>query len=319
MKVSIIGVGNVGKNVAYLLTVLGDYDVYLFGRYKEGFEPAKAKALDLKQMATLLNKDIQVVGVSYDTEGFEKLRHSDVIVITAGVPRGPGMSREDLLKENLKILANFCQQIVNYAPDSVVIVVSNPVDVLTYAALKLTQFPSNRVIGMAGVLDSARFKAYVKEVVGMSYSDIRALVMGTHGDFMVPVMSRSYVGSMPMEEVLNTSYIDTAIDNTREGGKKIINLMGKSAYYGPAASVFVMVDAILKDKKKVYPCSVYMDGEIAKYYELEDVCIGVPVVLGKEGVVDFEKVRLSGYERRELKRSAHSIKELIQWIKDFLD
>ncbi len=318
MKVSIIGVGNVGENVAYLLTALCDYDVYLFGRYKDGFEPAKAKALDLKQMATLLNKDVQVVGVSYDVEGFEKLEGSDIVVITAGISRGPGMSREDLLIHNVKILSNFCKQIIRYSPNSVVIVVSNPVDVLTYATLKLTKFPSSRVIGMAGVLDSARFKSYVKDIVNLSYSDIRALVIGTHGDLMVPVMSRSYVGNMPMEDVLSTSYIDTTIENTREGGKRVIELMSKSAYYGPAASVVVMVDAILKDKRKIYPCSVYMDGEIANYYELQDVCIGVPVILGKGGVVDFERVRLSGYERRELKKSAQSIKELVEWLNNYI-
>ncbi len=312
MKVSVIGTGNVGENVAYLLTVLGDYDVYLFGRYKDGFEPAKAKALDLKQMATLLNKDIKVVGVSYDTEGFKALEGSDVVVITAGIPRREGMSREDLLKENISILKNFCTEIMTHAPSSVIIVVSNPVDVLTYATLKLTGLPSSKVMGMAGVLDSARFKAHIRDVFDLSYTDIRALVMGTHGDLMVPVMSRSYIGNMPMEDRLSTKDMDRIIERTRNGGKRIIELMGKSAYYGPAASVFVMVDAILKDKRKVYPCSVYTDGEISAYYELEDVCIGLPVVLGREGVVGFDRVKLSGYERRELRRSADTIRELIR-------
>ena len=255
MKVSVIGVGNVGENVAYLLAVLGDYDVYLFGRYKNKLEPAKAKALDLEQMAILLNKDIQIVGFSYDVEGFAGLEGSDVVIITAGVARKEGMSREDLLRENVEILKGFCKEIVKYAPDSILLIVSNPVDVLTYIALKLTGFPSSRVIGMAGVLDSARFKAYVRESHDLSYSDIRALVMGTHGDFMVPVMSRSYMGNMPMEDVLATKEMDRIIESTRNGGREIIQLMGKSAYYGPAASVFVMVDAILKNKKKVYPCS----------------------------------------------------------------
>ncbi|WP_164930749.1 malate dehydrogenase [Aquifex aeolicus] len=310
-KISVIGAGKVGENVAYLLTILGLGDVYLFARYKKGLEPAKAKALDLKQMAVLMDIDINVKGISYDKEGFEELKGSDIVVITAGIPRREGMSREDLLYENLKILKKFTDAIKEYAKDSIIIVVSNPVDTLTYATIKLTGFEPRRVIGMAGVLDSARFKNFVKEKIGISNADIRTLVLGTHGDLMVPVTSHSFIGDKPIEEVFSASEIDELIEKTRKGGAQIVSLMGTSAYYAPAASVVIMVESIINDRKRVMPCSVYVEGEAAKHYEIEGVCIGLPVVLGKKGVEDFELVNLSGYEKRELLRSAKTLKEMV--------
>jgi malate dehydrogenase len=309
-KISIIGVGRVGENVAYLSAVLGLGDLYLFGRHKGGLEPAKAKALDLKQMAFLMGLDLQVVGVSYDIEGFELLSNSSVIVITAGIPRRSGMTREDLLRENIGILRGFTEAIGRFSPNSVVIVVSNPVDILTYATLRLTGFEPTRVIGMAGVLDSARFKTFVRKFIDVSFQDIRALVMGTHGDLMVPVMSHSFIGSKSLEEVLGARDIDEVIEATRKGGGKIVELMGTSAYYAPAAAVVIMLEAILNDRNRVLPCSAYLHGEVASHYEAEGICIGVPVVLGKGGIRDYELVNLSGYEKREFLRSANSIKEL---------
>ena len=311
-KISVIGAGKVGENVAYLLTVLGLGDIYLFARYKEGLEPAKAKALDLKQMAVLMNLDINVVGVSYDREGFEALKDSNVVIITAGIARKPGMSREDLLLENLKILKRFTDAIKKYAPNSIVIVVSNPVDTLTYATIKLTSFEHRRVIGMAGVLDSARFKSFVKEKINVSNSDIRTLVMGTHGDQMVPVMSHSFIGDKPIEEVLKAKEIDELIERTRNGGAEIVSLMGTSAYYAPAASVVKMVESIINDRKRVMPCSVYLTGKASEHYEVEGICIGVPVVLGKSGVEDYELVNLTGYEKREFLRSAEYLKSMVE-------
>ncbi|RUM32011.1 MAG: malate dehydrogenase [Aquifex sp.] len=311
-KVSVIGAGKVGENVAYLLTTLGLCDVYIFARYKEGLEPAKAKALDLKQMAVLMDLDIDVKGISYDKEGFEELKGSDVVVITAGIPRKEGMSREDLLYQNLKILKRFTDAIKEYAKNSIIIVVSNPVDTLTYITLKLTGFDHRKVIGMAGVLDSARFKSFVKEKLNISNADIRTLVMGTHGDLMVPVMSHSFIGDKPIEEVFKAKEIDELIERTRKGGAQIVSLMGTSAYYAPAASVVRMVEAIINDRKRVMPCSVYLTGEVAKHYEAEDLCIGIPVVLGKNGVEDYELVNLSGYEKREFLKSAESLKGMIK-------
>ncbi|NPB08186.1 MAG: malate dehydrogenase [Aquificae bacterium] len=318
-KISVIGAGRVGENVAYLLTVLELGDVYLFARYKEGLEPAKAKALDLKQMAVLMDLDVEVVGVSYDREGFWALRDSDIVVITAGVPRREGMSREDLLYENLKILKRFTDAIKEYAGDSIVIVVSNPVDTLTYATLRLTGFEPRRVIGMAGVLDSARFKSFVKEKVRVSNADIKTLVMGTHGDLMVPVMSHSFVGDQPIEEVLGAKEIDEIIEKTRKGGAQIVSLMGTSAYYAPAASVVRMVESIVKDRKRVMPCSVFVEGEAAEHYEVGGLCIGLPVVLGRKGVEGYELVNLSGYEKRELLRSAESLRELIRIANELIE
>ncbi len=318
-KVSIIGAGKVGENVAYLLTTLGIADIYLFARYKEGLEPAKAKALDLKQMAVLMDLDVNVVGVSYDKEGFESLKDSDIVVITAGIPRKEGMSREDLLLENLRILKRFTDAIKKYAKNSIVIVVSNPVDTLTYATIKLTEFEHRRVIGMAGVLDSARFKSFVKEKINVSNADIRTLVMGTHGDLMVPVMSHSFIGDKPIEETFKAKEIDELIEKTRKGGAHIVSLMGTSAYYAPAASVVQMVESILNDRKRVMPCSVYLTGEVAKHYEAEGLCIGVPVVLGKKGVEDYELVNLTGYEKREFLRSAEYLKNLVKLADELME
>jgi len=318
-KVSVIGAGKVGENVAYLLTVLGIADVYLFARYKDGLEPAKAKALDLSQMAVLMGLEVKVVGISYDKEGFEALRDSDVVIITAGVPRREGMSREDLLFENLKILKGFTDAIKRYAQNAIVIVVSNPVDTLTYATIRLTGFEHRRVIGMAGVLDSARFKSFVKEKIEVSNGDIRTLVMGTHGDLMVPVMSHSFVGDKPIEEAFRAKEIDELIEKTRKGGAQIVSLMGTSAYYAPAASVVRMVESVLNDRKRVMPCSVYLVGEAAKHYEVEGICIGVPVVLGKEGVEDYELVNLTGYEKREFLRSAEYLKALKELADELIE
>ncbi|WP_461832308.1 malate dehydrogenase [Aquifex sp.] len=311
-KVSIIGAGKVGENVAYLLTILGISDIYLFARYKEGLEPAKAKALDLRQMAVLMDLDINVKGISYDKEGFGELKDSDIVVITAGIPRREGMSREDLLLENLKILKRFTDAIKKYAQNAIVIVVSNPVDTLTYATIKLTGFKTRKVLGMAGVLDSARFKSFVKEKLNVSNADIRTLVMGTHGDLMVPVMSHSFIGDKPIEEVFKAKEIDELIEKTRRGGASIVSLMGSSAYYAPAASVVIMVEAILNDRKRVLPCSVYLEGEAARHYEAEGICIGIPVVLGREGVEDYELVNLSGYEKREFLKSAEYLRKLVK-------
>ncbi len=317
-KVSIIGVGRVGENVAYLSTVLGLGDIYLFGRHKEGLEPAKAKAIDLKQMAVLMGKDINVQGISYDVEGFEHLSNSSVVVITAGIPRRSGMGREELLQENINILKKFTEAIKRYAPDSVVLVVSNPVDILTYVTIRLTGFHHRRVIGMAGVLDSSRFKNYVKDFINVSFADIRSLVMGTHGDLMVPVMSHSFIGDKPLEEVLSAKEIDSVIEATRLGGGKIVGLMGTSAYYAPAASVVLMLEAIINDRGRVLPCSAYLDGEVAKHYEARGICIGVPVVLGREGIKDYELISLSGYEKREFLKSVNSIKELTEMAKGLI-
>ncbi len=317
-KISIIGVGKVGENVAYLSAVLGLGDMCLFGRHKGGLEPAKAKAIDLKQMAVLMGRDIHIEGVSYDVEGFRALEDSSVVVITAGIPRRGSMSREELLSENIKILRKFTDAIREYAPHSVVIVVSNPVDILTYTTIQLTGFDHRKVVGMAGVLDSARFKTYVRRTVDISYSDIRALVLGTHGDFMVPVMSNSFIGNKPLEEVLSAKEIDEVIEETRLGGGSIVKLMGTSAYYAPAASVVLMLEAIINDRGRVLPCSAYLAGEVAKHYEAEDICIGVPVVLGKEGIRDYELINLSGYEKREFLRSVNSIRKFTQLAKSMI-
>lgn len=318
-KVSIIGAGKVGENVAYLLTVLGIADIYLFARYKDGLEPAKAKALDLSQMAVLMDLEVKVVGISYDKEGFEALGDSDIVIITAGVPRREGMSREDLLFENLKILKGFTDAIKRYAQNAIVIVVSNPVDTLTYATIRLTGFEHRRVIGMAGILDSARFKSFVKEKLNISNGDIRTLVMGTHGDLMVPVMSHSFVGDKPIEEAFRAKEIDELIEKTRKGGAQIVSLMGTSAYYAPAASVVRMVESVLNDRKRVMPCSVYLVGEAAKHYEVEGICIGIPVVLGKEGVEDYELVNLTGYEKREFLRSAEYLRALKELADELIE
>ncbi len=321
--ISVIGAGNVGEHVASLTLLKGLGDVRLFDiPRKEGdkiFEPVKGKALDLQQMLSALEVDARVEGftVSPDgSSGYEALEGSDIVVITAGFPRKPGMSREDLLDKNIQILKAIVPNIKKYAPEAIVIVVTNPVDTMTYAAYKLLGFPANRVMGMAGILDSARFRTFIAYKLGVSPKDIHAYVIGGHGDEMVPLISISNVKGIPLKNLLSEEEIKEIVERTKFGGGEIVALMGTSAYYAPAMAVVEMIEAILLDAKRIHPCSVYVDRN--EFYEVEDICVGLPVVLGKEGWEKVFEVPLSKEEREAWKKSVESVKNTIEIAKKFL-
>ncbi len=320
--VSIIGAGNVGEHVANLIAIRELANIKLFDLPKKAedkvFEIVKGKALDIKQMAAAIGVDVDIKGytVTADGQGYEPMKDSDIVVITAGFPRRPGMSRDDLLTANVNIIKTISERIALYAPNAVVIVVSNPVDVLTYATLKITGFSKNKVLGMAGVLDTARFKTFISQELKISVSNINCFVLGSHGDDMVPLLSASNVGGIPLTNLFTKEKLEEIINRTKYGGGEIVNLMGTSAYHAPGASVVEMVEAILKDKKKIMPCSVYLEGEDARHYEAYDVCVGLPVKVGANGWEEVLKLNLTYEEEQMWKSSVKSVKEGIERIKE---
>lgn len=322
--VSIIGAGNVGEHVASLILLKNLANVKMFDipRQADGktFEPVKGKALDMKQMLSAMDIDAKVDGysVSPEGEGYEPLEGSDIVVITAGFPRKPGMSREDLLEANIKIISVIAKQIKKYAPDAIVIVVTNPVDVMTYVTYKLLNIPKNRIMGMAGVLDSARFKTFIAEELMVSPKDIHAYVIGGHGDEMVPLISISNVGGIPLKDLLPKEKLERIIERTRFGGGEIVNLMGTSAYYAPAAAIVEMIEALVQNSKRILPCSVYLDGEAGEYYGVQGFCVGVPVKLGANGVEEVIKVPMIEEEREMWKRSVESVRKTVEIAEEIL-
>ncbi len=322
--VSIVGAGNVGEHVASLLLLKGLVDVRLFDipRKTEDkvFEPVKGKALDMKQMIAAMDIDSKVDGftVSPEGDGYEPIVNSDIVVITAGFPRRPGMSREDLLETNIRILSTIISRVRQYSPDSILIVVTNPVDIMTYAAYKLSGFPPNRVIGMAGVLDSARFKTFIAEELRVSPKDIHAYVIGGHGDEMVPLISMSNVGGIPLKDLIPKEKLQELIERTRFGGGEIVDLMGTSAYYAPAAAVVDMVESLVTNSRRILPCSVYLDGDAGEYYGVKGFCVGVPIKLGSNGVEEIIKVPMIEEERQMWNRSVESVKKTVEIAEVFL-
>ena len=322
--VSVVGVGNVGEHVAGLLALKGFADVRLFDipRKTEGkvFEPVKGKALDMKQMVAAMEIDTKIEGftVTPEGDGYEPIVGSDIVVITAGFPRRPGMSREDLLEANIKILSTVIAKVRQYAPNSILIVVTNPVDLMTYAALKLSGFPANKIIGMAGVLDSARFRSFIAEELRVSPKDIHAYVIGGHGDEMVPLISMSNVGGIPLKDLIPKEKLQEIIQRTRFGGGEIVNLMGTSAYHAPAAAVVDMVEALVTNSRRILPCCVYLDGEAGEYYGVKGFCVGVPVKLGAGGVEDIVKVPMIEEERGMWERSVESVRKNLEFVEVML-
>ena len=323
--VSVVGAGNVGEHVASLLALRGLVDVKMFDiPRKDGekvIEPVKGKALDIRQMLAAIDIDAKVEGftVSPEGDGYEALEGSDIVVITAGFPRRPGMSREDLLEKNISILSVISEKIKTYAPDSIVIVVTNPVDLMTYAVYKMTNFEKERVMGMAGVLDSARFKTFISKEIKISPKDVHAYVIGGHGDEMVPLISISNVGGIPLKDMLPREKIEELIRRTRFGGGEIVDLMGTSAYYAPAAAVVEMVEAIVTDNKRILPCSVYLDGEAGEYYNVSGICVGVPVKLGNNGVEEIIKIPMIEEERQMWEKSVASVLKNIKVVEEILN
>ena len=304
-KVTVVGAGNVGATAAQRLAEKELADVVLID-IVEGLP--QGKALDLLEAAPIEKHDARVVGAN----GYELSRGSDIIIVTAGIPRKPGMSRDDLLAVNAKIVHTVVEQVAVYSPEATLIVVSNPLDAMCHIALQASAFPKNRVLGMAGVLDSARFRAFIAMELDVSVENTHAFVMGGHGDTMVPLPRYSTVAGIPITELLSAQRIDALVERTRNGGAEIVGLLKTgSAFYAPASGAVEMAEAILKDKKKILPCATYLEGE----YGIENLFIGVPVKLGSAGVEEIIKIDLTQDEQAALKRSADAVGELVEAMK----
>ncbi|MCK9453534.1 MAG: malate dehydrogenase [Sulfurimonas sp.] len=304
-RVGIVGAGNVGATVAYSLAMLGSCHEIILRDNK--IDVAKGKALDMSQAASAVRSHT-IVTVADD---MSDLTNCDVIVVTAGSPRLPGMSRDDLLMINAKITKEVIEGVAKYSPDAIVIMVSNPLDAMTYVALKESGFERSRVIGMAGILDSSRMASFIQEKLGYGGGQIRASVMGGHGDDMVPLPRYSTVAGVPLEDLLTPSEISEIVARTRSGGAEIVShLKTGSAYYAPAKSTAIMVEAILRDTKQIHPCAVYLEGE----YGYSNVVSGVPVMLGANGAEKIIEVTLDDTERAMFKNSCNSVSSLIDTL-----
>lgn len=300
-KITIIGSGNVGATAALWLALKELGDVVLYNRTK-GL--AKGRALDLKEASPLEGFDLAIIG----TDSFADTKHSDVVVVTAGAPRQPGMSRDELLHKNAAIVEDVCVQVAKTSPHAVLIVVSNPVDAMVHVAARASHFPAQRVVGMAGILDSSRFRTFIALELGISVEDINALVLGGHGDFMVPLPRHASVSGIPITELLPEDRIQALIERTRHGGAEILSLQKVgSAFYAPAAAVEQMVEAIVKDKKRVLPCVAYLQGE----YGIDGIFMGVPVLLGAGGVERVLELKLNPDEQDALNKSAAAVRNLV--------
>jgi malate dehydrogenase len=300
-KVSIVGSGNVGATAAHWIASKELADVVLIDII-EGVP--QGKGLDLLEAMPIEKRDSYVIG----TNDYADTANSDIVVITAGVPRKPGMSRDDLLNTNYKIMSDVVSKVVQHSPNCILIVVSNPLDAMAQAAYKLSKFPRERVIGMAGVLDSARFRAFIADELKVSVENVTAFVLGGHGDTMVPLPRYSTVAGIPITELIAPDRLAQVVQRTRDGGAEIVKyLKTGSAYYAPSAATTEMVEAILKDKKKILPCAAYLEGE----YGIKGLYIGVPVKLGTKGIEQIIQIKLTSQEQAELNKSAEAVKELV--------
>src|SRR6266704_986017 len=303
-KVTVIGAGNVGATVAQGIALKELADVVLVD-IVDGVP--QGKSLDMNETAPVENYDALLRGVN----GYDGTESSDIVVITAGLPRKPGMSRDDLLWKNEEIVGGVTQEVVKRSPDCVLVVVSNPLDAMCEVARRVSGFPRERVLGMAGVLDSARMRAFIAMELNVSVENTHAFVLGGHGDTMVPLPRYSTVAGIPITELISKERIDAIVDRTRNGGAEIVNLLKTSAWYAPGASTVEMVEAILKDKRKILPCAAFLQGE----YGIRDLFVGVPVKLGQKGMDKIIEIELTADERSALNKSAGAVKELVDKLK----
>jgi malate dehydrogenase len=300
-KVTVVGAGNVGANTAQKIAAKELADVVLVD-VVDGVP--QGKGLDMLESAPVEGHDVSIVG----SNGYEETAGSDIVVITAGFPRKPGMSRDDLLLANYEVVKSATEQAVKHSPNAILILVTNPLDAMCWTAMKVSGFRRERVIGMAGVLDTARFRTFIATELNVSFENVTAMVLGGHGDTMVPLVRFTNVSGIPLAELTDAATIDRLIQRTRDGGAEIVKyLKTGSAYYAPAASTVEMVESILKDKKKVLPCAVRLDGE----YGIRGLFVGVPVKLGKQGVEKIYEVKLDGSEQAALMKSAAAVQELV--------
>ncbi|MCP4682911.1 MAG: malate dehydrogenase [Desulfobacterales bacterium] len=305
-KVSVIGAGQVGATAAMRVAEKELADVVLIDII-DGVP--EGKGLDLCEAAPIEKHDANILGFSGD---YSAAKDSDVVIITAGIPRKPGMSRDDLLSTNMGIMSSVTKEVAAVAPNAVLIIVSNPLDAMCHIAYETSGFPKNRVLGMAGVLDSARFRAFISMELGVSVENTHAFVLGGHGDTMVPLPRYSTVAGIPITELMSKERIEALVDRTRNGGAEIVGLLKTgSAFYAPSAAAVEMAEAILKDKKKILPCAAILNGE----YGINDLFIGVPVKLGKNGIEEIIEIKLGKEESRALNRSADAVKGLVEDMK----
>ncbi|MEC7708331.1 MAG: malate dehydrogenase [Candidatus Thermoplasmatota archaeon] len=303
-KVAVIGAGNVGATCAFVLAERKIGNIVLLDIY-EGF--AKGKALDMSQGGRVLNYDGRITG----TKDYADIAGSDVVVVTSGFPRQPGMTREDLIGKNADIVTQVGNGIREHAPESVVVMVTNPLDLMTYHMQKITGFPHNRIVGQAGILDSARMTHFISEAVGCSNEDVQAMVLGGHGDTMVPLPRYTTVNGIPVTKLLDNEKIKSICERTASGGGEIVKLLERgSAFYAPGSAAAIMAESILDDRKRVLPCSTYLNGE----YGMNDIYIGVPVVLGKDGVERIIELDLEDDELESLQGSGAFYKEQLSSI-----
>ena len=304
-KVTVVGGGFVGSTTAQRIVDLELADVVLTD-ILDG--PPAGKALDMLQSGPVTRTDARAVGISTANGDYSATAGSDVVVITAGFPRKPGMSRDDLLKANYDVVKAVVEQLAKHSPNSIIVMVTNPLDAMAQVAWKVSGFPKQRVLGMAGVLDSARMSAFVAMECGVSVENVHSFVLGGHGDDMVPLPRYSTVAGVPLPDLLPKEKIDAIVQRTRKGGGEIVNLLKTgSAYYAPSAAVVEMVEAILKDKKKILPCAAYLDGE----YGIKGLFVGVPVKLGARGIEKIIEIKLTPEEHAALQKSAATVQELV--------
>jgi malate dehydrogenase len=299
-KVTVVGAGMVGATTAQYLAAKNIADVVLVDIVED---MPQGKALDLAQAGPVVGYDITVAGAN----DYAATAGSDVVVITSGSPRKPGMSRDDLLRINKNIVQSVTEEAVKHSPDAVIIVVTNPLDAMCHAALEKAGFPSERVLGQAGVLDSARFRAFIAMELNVSPKDVNAFVLGGHGDTMVPLPRYSTVAGIPITKWISAERIEEIVDRTRDGGGEIVRLLGTSAYYAPAASTVEMVEAVLLDQNRILPCSTYLTGE----YGINDLYVGVPIKIGAGGVKEIIEIELTDEEQSALNHSANAVRELV--------
>jgi len=303
-KISVIGGGFTGATTAFLLAQkeLGDVVLVDIAPMEN---PTKGKALDMLEASPVQGFDASITG----TSNYEDTRDSDIVVITAGIARKPGMSRDDLVQTNQKVMKSVTQEIVKYSPNCTIVVLTNPVDAMTYTVFKESGFPKNRVIGQSGVLDTARFRTFVAQELNVSVKDVTGFVLGGHGDDMVPLVRYSYAGGIPLETLISKDRLDAIVERTRKGGGEIVNLLGNgSAYYAPAASLVEMCEAILKDQRRVLPSIAYLEGE----FGYEGIYLGVPTILGASGIEKVIELDLTAEEKAALDKSAESVRNVMQ-------
>ena len=302
MKVTVVGAGNVGATCANVIAHKELVREVVLVDIKQGI--AEGKALDIWQTSGINNYDTRVVGVTND---YAKTAGSEVVVITSGLPRKPGMSRDDLISTNAEIVKSVTENVVKHSPDAILIIVSNPLDVMSYCAYLSSNLPSSKVMGMAGILDTARYRAFLAEAIDCSPKDISAMLLGGHGDTMVPLPRYTTISGIPVSELIDDTKLNAIVERTKKGGGELVSLMGTSAWYAPGAAAAQMVESILRDQKRIFPVCAWLQGE----YGLKDIYLGVPVVLGRKGIEKIIELKLNDSEMKLVNESAKSVKEVM--------